>query len=95
MIDRDEVLYVARLARLRLSEDEAERMAGELAKILGYIEQMEELDLAGVDPTSHVVELQNVLREDFPGECLSAEAALAQAPEQRDGGFGVPTPGRS
>jgi aspartyl-tRNA(Asn)/glutamyl-tRNA(Gln) amidotransferase subunit C len=95
MIDREQVLHVARLARLRLSEEELDRMAGEMSTILGHVETMNELDLEGVEPTSHVVELQNVLREDVPRECLPRERALEQAPDAADGGFRVPTPGQA
>jgi aspartyl-tRNA(Asn)/glutamyl-tRNA(Gln) amidotransferase subunit C len=95
MIDRDQVLHVARLARLRLTEDELERMPGELSKILGHVEKMDELDLGGVEPTSHVVALQNVLRDDQPRPCLPREKALAGAPDVADGGFRVPSPGGS
>jgi aspartyl-tRNA(Asn)/glutamyl-tRNA(Gln) amidotransferase subunit C len=93
MIDRDQVLHVARLARLRLSDDEIDAMLDELPKILGHIEKMEELDLEGVEPTSHVVELENVLREDAPRPSLPPERALEQAPQPEQGGFGVPSPG--
>ena len=93
MIDREQVDYVARLARLRLSEDEAERMTRELASVLGYIEHIEELDLEGVEPTSHVVELVNVLRADEPTASLTREQALANAPEAADDGFAVAAPG--
>jgi aspartyl-tRNA(Asn)/glutamyl-tRNA(Gln) amidotransferase subunit C len=95
MIDRKQVLHVARLARLQLSEEEVDRMAGEMSTILGHVETMNELDLEGVEPTSHVVELQNVLREDVPRECLPRERALDQAPDVADGGFRVPTPGQA
>ena len=95
MIDRDQVLHVARLARLRLSDREVDAMVEELPKILGHIEKMEELDLEGVEPTSHVVELENVLRPDEPRPSLPVEKALEQAPDPQDGGFGVPSPGRS
>jgi aspartyl-tRNA(Asn)/glutamyl-tRNA(Gln) amidotransferase subunit C len=95
MLERDQVLHVARLARLRLSEEEVDRMAGEMSTILGHVETMNELDLEGVEPTSHVVELQNVLREDVPRECLPRERALEQAPDVADGGFRVPTPGQA
>ena len=61
MIDREQVLHVARLARLELSEDELERMAGELSTILDHVEQMNERDLEGVEPTSHVVAVENAL----------------------------------
>ncbi|HYP49085.1 MAG TPA: Asp-tRNA(Asn)/Glu-tRNA(Gln) amidotransferase subunit GatC [Thermoleophilaceae bacterium] len=93
MIDRDQVLHVAKLSRLRLSEDELERMAAELPKILEHIERMSELDLDGVQPTTHVVELQNVLRADEPRPSLSRERALESAPEVVGGGFSVPSPG--
>jgi aspartyl-tRNA(Asn)/glutamyl-tRNA(Gln) amidotransferase subunit C len=93
MIDRDQVLHVARLARLHLSEEELERMPAELSKILDHVERMDELDLEGVEPTSHVVELQNVLREDVPRPSLPRERALEGAPDVADGGFRVPSPG--
>lgn len=95
MIDRDQVLHVARLARLRLDDGEVERMAGELSKILEHVETMNELDLDGVEPTSHVVDLTNVLREDTPRPGLDREAALEQAPDAAEGGFRVPSPGAS
>ena len=79
MIDREQVLHVAKLSRLRLSEDEVERMG--------------ELDLHGVEPSSHVVELQNVLRPDEPRPSLPRERALESAPEVAGGGFSVPSPG--
>ena len=95
MIDRDQVLHVAKLARLKVSDDEVDRMAEELSKILEHVETMNELDLEGVEPTSHVVDLTNVLREDVPRPCLSREKALEQAPDVADGGFRVPSPGAS
>ncbi len=95
MIDREQVLHVAKLARLRVSDDEVDRMAGELSKILEHVETMNELDLEGVQPTSHVVDLTNVLREDVPRDGLDKETALAQAPDAADGGFRVPSPGAS
>jgi aspartyl-tRNA(Asn)/glutamyl-tRNA(Gln) amidotransferase subunit C len=93
MIDRDQVLHVAKLARLRLSDEEVERMAGELSQILEHVETMNELDLEGVEPTSHVVDLVNVLREDVPRPCLDRETALEQAPDATETGFRVPSPG--
>ena len=95
MIDREQVLHVAKLARLRLSDEEVERMAGELSKILEHVETMGELDLEGVEPTSHVVDLTNVLREDVPRPSLDRETALEQAPDATEIGFRVPTPGAS
>ena len=95
MIDRDQVLHVAKLARLRVIDDEVDQMAGELSKILEYVETMNELDLDGVEPTSHVVDLTNVLREDVPRPGLDRETALEQASDAADNGFRVPSPGAS
>lgn len=95
MIDRDQVLHVARLARLKLTDDEVERMMEELPKILEQIETMNELDLDGVPPTSHVVEIQNVLREDVPRPSMPRERALELAPDSDGTGFRVPSPGQS
>lgn len=92
MIDRDQVLHVARLARLQLSDEEVERMAGELSSILGHVERIEGLDLDGVPPTTHVVEVSNALRADDPRPSLEREVALAAAPERTDDGFAVPSP---
>ena len=93
MISKEDVAYVARLARLHLGEDEQIRMTEELQAVLGYVEHMNELDLDGVEPTARVVDLVNVLRADEPHESLSQEAALANAPDAVDGGFGVPAAG--
>ena len=93
MIDRDQVLHVARLARLQLTDEEVERMSGELSSILDHIEKINELDLEGVAPTSHVIGVENVLRADEPTPCLSQEEALAAAPDAALGGFRVPSPG--
>jgi aspartyl-tRNA(Asn)/glutamyl-tRNA(Gln) amidotransferase subunit C len=93
MIDRDEVLHVARLARLALSDDEVERMARELSAVLDHVERISELDLEGVPPTTHVVDVAGVLREDEPRPSLPREVVLEQAPAVEDGGFLVPSPG--
>jgi aspartyl-tRNA(Asn)/glutamyl-tRNA(Gln) amidotransferase subunit C len=92
VIDRDQVLHVARLARLELSDDEVERMAGELSHILEHVERIGELDLEGTEPTSHVVELENVLRPDDPRPSWPRERVLEQAPDPSDGAFRVPSP---
>ena len=92
MIDREQVLHVARLARLELAEDEVQRMSSELSGILGHIEKIGELDLEGVPPTSHVVEVTNALRPDEPRPSWPREAMLESAPAVRDGGFEVPSP---
>ena len=94
MLSRDQVLHVTRLARLELSEEEVERFSGELSKVLDYIETIGELgDLGDVEPTSHVVEVENVLRADEPRPSLPRDVALAAAPDAADGGFKVPSPG--
>ncbi len=92
MIDREQVLHVAKLARLRLDEDEVETMAGELSGILEHVDRIADLDLEGVEPTSHVVHLENVLRADEPWTSLPPEVALASAPEPFEGAFRVPSP---
>jgi aspartyl-tRNA(Asn)/glutamyl-tRNA(Gln) amidotransferase subunit C len=95
MLSRDQVLHVARLARLELTDDEVEHFSGELSKVLDYIETIEELDLDDVEPTSHVVPIENALRPDEPRPSLPREVALASAPDSADGGFRVPSPGPS
>ena len=92
MIDREQVLHVARLARLELSEDEIATMTDELSGILTHIEKISELDLDGVPPTSHAVEVSNALRPDEPRPCLPREVALDQAPDATEEGFRVPSP---
>jgi aspartyl-tRNA(Asn)/glutamyl-tRNA(Gln) amidotransferase subunit C len=93
MIDRDQVLHVAKLARLRLSDEEIERMSSELSTILDHIEKIEELDLEGVEPTSHVVTIENVLRPDEPRPSWPRGRILEPSPDAADDGFRVPTPG--
>ena len=94
MIDRDQVLHVARLARLRLEEGEIERMARELSSVLDHIEKISELELDGVEPTSHVIDVENVLRADEPRPSWPVERVLEPAPDAAAGGFRVPTPGQ-
>ena len=92
MIDREQVLHVARLARLELTEDEVSTMARELSSILDHIEKIGELDLDGVPPTTHVVEVANAMRADEPRPSLPREVALDVAPAVADDGFSVPSP---
>ena len=94
MIDRAQVLHVARLARLRLDEEEIGRMSSELSSVLDHIEKISQLDLEGVEPTSHVVDLENVFRADEPRESWPRERTLEGAPDVAQGGFRVPTPGQ-
>jgi aspartyl-tRNA(Asn)/glutamyl-tRNA(Gln) amidotransferase subunit C len=95
MIDREQVLHVARLARLELTEHEVEVMATELSGILDHVDRISELDLEGVEGTSHVVALENVVRPDEPRPSLPRERALEQAPDPAEGAFRVPSPGAS
>jgi aspartyl-tRNA(Asn)/glutamyl-tRNA(Gln) amidotransferase subunit C len=92
VIDREQVLHVARLARLRVDDSEVERFSAELSQILDHIEKIGELDLEGVEPTDHVVELENVLRPDEPRESWPREQVLDLAPDSSDDAFRVPSP---
>ena len=94
MLSHDQVLHVARLARLELEDAEVDRMSAELSKVLDHIEKIAELgDLAGVPPTSHVVAIENALRADEPRPSLPRDVALESAPDAAMGGFRVPSPG--
>jgi aspartyl-tRNA(Asn)/glutamyl-tRNA(Gln) amidotransferase subunit C len=96
MIDREQVLHVARLARLRLTEEEVERFQRELSTILDHIETINEIEgIEDVEPTSHVVEVENVLRVDEPRPSWPRERVLEEAPDVAQGGFRVPSPGGS
>jgi aspartyl-tRNA(Asn)/glutamyl-tRNA(Gln) amidotransferase subunit C len=85
-ISKDEVAHVARLARLKLTDDELERFGEQLSAILEAVGKVSELDLAGVPPTAHPLDLVNVWDDDEPRPSLSVEEALANAPD-RDGSF--------
>ena len=89
-ISRDEVLHVARLARLALSDDEVDRLSAQLNAILEAVGKVSELDLADVEPTAHPLDLVNVWANDEPQESLSVEDALANAPDREAGFFRVP-----
>lgn len=85
-----DVDYVATLARLRFSDEEREQLVDQLNEILNYVEQLDKIDTADVPPTSHVLDLRNVLREDVVDESLPHDEALANAPEKDRGHFMVP-----
>ena len=94
MLSRDQVLHVARLARLELTDDEVERFGGELSKVLDHIETISQLgSLDDIEPTTRVVTVENVLRADTPRPSLPRDVALAAAPDAAQGGFRVPSPG--
>jgi aspartyl-tRNA(Asn)/glutamyl-tRNA(Gln) amidotransferase subunit C len=92
-ISREQLLHVANLARLELREDELERLGAQLNDILAAVSKVSELDLSGVPPTSHPLDVVNVWDEDEPHECLPVEEALANAPEREGNFFKVPPGG--
>ena len=89
-ITRDEVLHVAALARLELSDEEVERFQEQLSAILEAVGKVAELDLAGVEPTAHPLDLVNVWADDQPRPCLRVDEALANAPDREGAFFRVP-----
>ena len=89
-ITREQVVHVAKLARLELSEDELGLMREQLSAILEAVGKVSELDLEDVEPTAHPLDLVNVLAEDVPRPSLPRDEALANAPDPEDGFFGVP-----
>ena len=90
VIDEAEVRRIARLSRLKLSDEEVRLFAGQLTRILEYVRQIESLDTAGVEPLAHALPVTNVLRDDEPRRGLTSEQALASAPETEGGCFRVP-----
>jgi len=89
-ITKDQVLYVADLARLDLDEASIDKFAGQIGTILDYVDKLNEVDTEGIRPTSHAISLTNAFREDEPNKHLEPEKALANAPEKEDGNFIVP-----
>lgn len=89
-ISRDDVVHVARLARLALTDEELDRFAGQLDAILEAVGKVSELDLSGVEPTLHPLDLSNVWAEDEPRPSLPVAKALANAPDVEDDAFRVP-----
>lgn len=90
-ISRDDVLHVARLARLHLSDEEVDRLQAQLSNILEAIETLRDVDTSHVGPTASVIRLENVMREDEPRAPMAREAALANAPLRDDPFLRVPT----
>ena len=87
----DEVKHVANLARLAITEEEAEKFTNQLDKIIGFAEQLNELDTDNVEPTSHVLDIKNVMREDIAQAGLPVEEVLKNAPEHENGQIRVPS----
>ena len=90
MTSRQDVQHVARLARLHLTDDELDRMREQLDAILAYVDKLRQLDVEGVEPTSHAVPLVDVMRDDALAPCLTQDEALANAPDRVDAFFRVP-----
>lgn len=87
----DEVKHVANLARLAITEEEAQKFANQLDKIIGFAEQLNELDTDNIEPTSHVLDIKNVMREDIAQAGLPVEEVLKNAPEHENGQIRVPS----
>ncbi|WP_174733584.1 Asp-tRNA(Asn)/Glu-tRNA(Gln) amidotransferase subunit GatC [Mesobacillus harenae] len=90
-ISADQVKHVAHLARIAVSNEEAEKMRDELEKITAFVEKLNEVNTDGVEPTSHVLNMKNVMREDVPTDGLPREKVLKNAPQHQDGQFRVPS----
>ncbi len=89
-IDQDTIKHVAHLARIELEEKELKRLAGELYAILNFIDKLKQLDVEQVKPSSHILPISNVLREDSPGISLPCQTALENAPSKKGNFFTVP-----
>jgi aspartyl-tRNA(Asn)/glutamyl-tRNA(Gln) amidotransferase subunit C len=89
-ITKDEILHVADLARLDLDAEAIETFAGQIGKVLQYVDTLNEIDTEGIRPTSHAIFLTNAFREDEPRPHLDPDQALANAPEKDQGSFIVP-----
>ncbi|MBR6408053.1 MAG: Asp-tRNA(Asn)/Glu-tRNA(Gln) amidotransferase subunit GatC [Clostridia bacterium] len=90
IIDNSLIDYVASLSRLKVQESERERLIRDLGNIIGYIEMLNELDVAGVEAMSHAFDVRNVFREDTVEPSMDRELVLQNAPAQKDGCFKVP-----
>lgn len=89
-ISKEEVLHVAKLARLKFTDDEAEALAKDMENIIGFANKLNELDTEGVVPTAHAIPMSNAFREDVVKPSFDREAMLANAPSKEDGGYTVP-----
>ncbi len=89
-ITKDTVKYVAHLARIELMPKELETLSQQLQEILGFIDKLKQVDIKDIPPTSHILPINNVLRDDSSAESLSNEKALENAPQRQGNFFGVP-----
>jgi aspartyl/glutamyl-tRNA(Asn/Gln) amidotransferase C subunit len=90
MLSKEDVRYIAALSRIHLEEDQVEYLTKDLADILGYIDKLKEVDVTGIQPTSHVLPIQNVFREDVIRSSLDQKEVLRMAVSQHNGSFKVP-----
>ncbi|MBB6454904.1 aspartyl-tRNA(Asn)/glutamyl-tRNA(Gln) amidotransferase subunit C [Salirhabdus euzebyi] len=90
-ISKEQVKHVANLARLAVTEEEVEKFSEQLGSIITFAEQLNELDTDNVEPTTHVLDLKNVMRKDESKQWLTQEEALKNAPDKKDGQFRVPS----
>lgn len=90
-ISEEQVKHVAHLARLAITEEEAQKFTKQLDAIISFGEQLAEVNTDGVKPMSHVLTMTNIMREDEPKECLTVEEVLKNAPDKQDGQFKVPS----
>lgn len=90
-ISTDQVKHVANLARLAITKEETEKFTNQLDAIISFAEQLNEINTDGVEPTSHVLDMKNVMREDIPQEGLPQSEVLKNAPEHQDGQVKVPS----
>lgn len=89
-ITRETIEYVANLARLNLSENEKEKLTEDMADIITYVDKLNELDTSNVEPTSHVMLIRNIFREDKVEKSYDREKIIANAPASENGCFKVP-----
>jgi aspartyl-tRNA(Asn)/glutamyl-tRNA(Gln) amidotransferase subunit C len=89
-ITKETIEHVANLARLNLTELEKEKLTTEMESIISYVDKLNELDTTGIEPSSHVLPIQNVFREDIIIDSYDREKILANAPQKEDGCFKVP-----
>jgi aspartyl-tRNA(Asn)/glutamyl-tRNA(Gln) amidotransferase subunit C len=90
ILSRDVVAKVAKLARIRLTDAEEESLAAEIGNVLSYVEQLQKVDVEGVEPLAHCLPLDNAFRADEPVPCLTADDALANAPKRAGDFYSVP-----
>lgn len=89
-ITRETVEYVANLSRIELKAEELDKLSGQLKGILDFIDKLSKIDIEKIEPTSHILALKNILRQDSPGESLPVNRTLENAPRKQDNFFVVP-----